>query len=161
MKRTYIYCSPCEKVVEKWVGCEHQNPARPGRSAAPLTVFFEGPNGEVQIPGRVGRMPERLRKLGYQEKVIQDSKQYSDFCKRMDKEAYRKHEEHQERLQAQFDKQQRARREDLMSQLTTQFGRDFAREAMNESERQSREQQRYFAGSHLEGFEYDGKHGRD
>lgn len=158
MRRTYIYCEPCSAVVEKWVGCEHQNPARPGRSAAPLAVVFRGPNGEISVPGQpTDRMPRRLQRLGYTVETVQDSHQYSKLMKEMDGEARRKHEQYQERAQAQFDAQQKARREELMSQLTTQFGRDFAREAIRESERQRYEQQRYDAGSYIEGYEYDGR----
>jgi len=157
MRRVYIYCKPCEKVVEKW-GCDHQYTSSVGRSAAPLAVYFEGPNGEIQTPGQAtDRLPKRLEKLGYTIKTIQDSHQYGQVMKRLDKEARAKHEQYQERLQAQFDARQKAQREELRSQLTTQFGRDFAEEAIRESERQRYAQQRYEAGSYIEGYEYDGR----
>jgi hypothetical protein len=157
MRKTYIYCEPCKKVVEKW-DCEHQYTSSSGRSAAPLAVYFEGPNGEIQTPGQyTDRLPKRLEKLGYTLKTIQDSHQYSQVMKRLDKEAQRKYEENRERLQAQYDRQAKEHRAELMDQLTTQFGRDFAREAINESERRRYEQSNYSAGSHIEGYEYDGR----
>lgn len=159
MRRIYIYCEPCKKVIEKWA-CEHQFPNSSGRSAAPLTIYYEGPNGEIQIPGKTGRMPERLRKLGYEEKTIQDSKQYSDFCKRMDGDAKRKHERYMEALHERHEAYQKAEREEIRRHLETQYGRDFYEAAVAESER-SKYSGSYNAGSHLEGFEYDSHRGRE
>lgn len=160
MRRVYIYCGSCKKVVEKW-HCEHQYEQVSGRSAAPIAVVFEGPNGEIQVPGKAtDRLPKRLERLGYQIKTIQDSKQYSDFCKRMDKESIKKHEQYMEALHERFEERQKAEREEIRRHLKTQFGRDFYEEAVRASER-GRYEGRYDPGSHLEGFEYDNERGRD
>ncbi len=163
MSRTvYVACKECDfKVVEKYVGCEHQQ-AKSGyvRSAAPLAKVFVGPDGTVSVPGQPDApMPARLRKLGYQERVIQDSKQYSTFCKDMDREAIRKHEAVFEARQAQFEARQKAVRADLRAKMESRFGKDFLEEAIRRSEQNYGE--RYNPGSYLEGFEYDSRRGRD
>lgn len=113
------------------------------------------------MPGKTGaRMPERLRKLGYQERSIQDSHQYSAFCRNMDKEARAKHEQAQEAKNAYFEQRQRAERSELESQLKTDFGRAFYREALRKS-RESGYSESYTPGSHLEGYEYDSSRGSD
>lgn len=164
-KSIYVYCKECAKVVQKYVPdtCEHVGgKASVGRSAAPLTTYFEGPNGEVSMPAKVdAKMPRRLQCLGYQIRTIQDSHQYSQFCKKMDAEAREKHEAIMEAQHEQFSKQQKARREEAMAQMQTQFGKDFLNEAIRQSEQSSYGRGQYSAGTFLEGFEYDGKRGHE
>lgn len=161
-RTTYISCEQCDfKVVEKYVGCEHQQ-EKSGftRSAAPIAKVFIGPDGQVSVPGQAdARMPERLRKLGYTERVIQDSAQYSTFCKDMDREAVAKHEQAFEARQRYFEAKSKQERSDLRAQLRTQFGRDFLEEAIRQGD--SGYGERYQPGSHLEGFEYNAERGRE
>jgi hypothetical protein len=159
-RQVFIYCTDCTKVVEKY-SCEHQFTSSSGRSAAPLAVVFEGPNGEIQVPGKaVDRLPKRLQKLGYTLRTIQDSRQYSDFCKRMDKDAKKKHEAYMEALHSRYEARQREERAEIRAQLQTQFGKDFYEAAVEAAER-ARYKGNYDAGSHIEGFEYDSRHGGD
>lgn len=160
MRRVYIFCKDCSKVVEKW-SCDHQLPSS-SRGAAPLAVYFEGPNGEISVPGQPNSpMPKRLQKLGYEVKTIQNSHQYSQVMKHMDKDARRKHEVAMERLHQQHEQRQKAVREELRRRMTTQFGKDFLEMAIREAEKRGYADQNYGAGSHIEAYEYDGRYGRD
>lgn len=167
-RRLYLWCDTCAKVV--YVGgdveplktdtlCVHKSGlARVGRTAAPLTRYFEGPEGQVSVPGRADSpMPKRLKALGYTERTIQDSHQYSAFCRKMDKEAREKHDALVSARDEQFSAKQKEARSELRRQIQTQFGKDYLEAAIAASEKGYGE--RYDPGSHLEGFEYD--HSRD
>lgn len=162
-KHVYVWCLECNKLIEKYTAemCEHVGGVRNGRSAAPIFTYFEGPDGSVSVPANeASKMPARLKKLGYEVKHIQDSHQYSQFCKKMDSESKEKHDRVYEAQHAQFEAQQKARREELRSAMRTEFGRDFLEHAIQESEKGAYGRG-YDAGSHLEGFEYDGRRGHE
>lgn len=157
MRRVYIFCKPCSNVIEKWA-CEHQLPSSSGRSAAPLATYYEGPNGEISIPGQGSdRLPKRLEKLGYSVKTVQDAHGYSQLMKRLDGDARRKYEAVQEANYEHFEREQKAQREELKRSMTTEFGRDFLKAAIAESQRRGYERN-YSPGSYIEGFEYDRGH---
>lgn len=160
VRHIWLHCKLCNKVVKisPEPECEHYGKGLPstGRSAAPLTTYFEGPDGSINIPPKDGaRMPARLRKLGYQEKTIQDSRQYSQFCKRMDAEARKKHSRVMEARERMFEERQKQAREDMRATIRSDYGKEFLDAAIRASEEGYGE--RYDAGSHIEAFEYDGK----
>ena len=164
MRSVYISCPKCEyKVVEKYIGCEHEK-EKAGiggvRSAAPMATVFIGPNGEVSVPGqRTDRMPKRLEKLGYRVQTIQNSADYSKFCKNMDSVARARYERVNEARQAYFEAKAKEERAELRRVMQTQFGKDYLEAAIAASE--GGYERRFDAGSHIEGFEFDSKHGRD
>lgn len=161
-RHVWLFCEECKAVkkVSPEPECQHLALTHGGRSAAPIFTYFEGPNGEVNIPGKPGaRLPARLAKLGYQERNIQDSHQYSSFCARMDKDARRKFEAKREKEQEVYEARQKELRSDLRSRLKTEMGKEFYRHAIEAADRGYG--QNYSAGSHIEGFEWDNNNGRD
>lgn len=155
-KQVFVYCVKCEKVIQKFVEetCEHYKYRTGGRSAAPIAVYFEGPNGEISVPAKGGdRLPPRLAKLGYTVQTVQDAHGYSKLCKKMDREASEKHARVSEAMDRKYGEYQSQQRAELRSLLKTQAGRDFYDIAVQAA--QSGYGERFDAGSHIEGFEND------
>lgn len=152
MRKIFIYCKPCEEVVEKGF-CSHAQNGY-SRGAAPIARYFESPDGsKTYVPAQGSlEMPARLKKLGYTEKTISNGHEYSAVMKKMDKRAQKEHEAYKEKQQQLFEGQQKEAREELRQQLgNTPLGRDIYEEAIRRSEQQY--EGRYSAGSYIDGFE--------